>query len=57
MDAAFLRRALIVGVVGGLAVWHLSLVGMVQAFQNRPIITDYLSLGDLLPVRWQDLWK
>ncbi len=50
MDASFLRRAAIVGLVGGLAVWHLSLVGMVQAFQTRPIITDYVSLGELLPV-------
>ena len=46
----FLRRAGIVGVVGGLAVWHVSLVGMVQAFQTRPIITNEISLGELLPV-------
>ncbi len=50
MDARFLRRALGIGLVGGLAVWHLSLVGMVQAFQTRPIITDYVSFGELLPV-------
>jgi branched-chain amino acid transport system permease protein len=47
---ALLRRAAIVGVVAGLAVWHVSLVGMVQAFQTRPIITGEISLGELLPV-------
>jgi len=50
MDVATLRRAVTVGLVGGLAVWHLSLVGMVQAFQTRPIITNYVSFGELLPV-------
>ncbi len=50
MDARFLRRAVSIGLIGGLAVWHLSLVGMVQAFQTRPIITDYVSFGELLPV-------
>jgi branched-chain amino acid transport system permease protein len=50
MDVAMLRRSVTVGLVGGLAVWHLSLVGMVQAFQTRPIITNYVSFGELLPI-------
>ena len=50
MDARFLRRAVSIGLIGGLAVSHLSLVGMVKEFQTRTIITDYVSFGELLPV-------
>ena len=50
MTRRFVRRAVIVGIVAGLAVWHMALVGLVDSFQNRPIITDILSLGELLPL-------
>ncbi len=50
MTGRFARRAAWVGIVAGLAVWHMSLVGLVDSFQNRPIVTDILSLGELLPL-------
>ncbi len=50
MTGRFVRRAVLVGIVAGLAVWHMALVGLVDSFQNRPIITDLLSLGELLPL-------
>ncbi len=50
MTRRFVQRAVSVGIVAGLAVWHMSLVGLVDSFQNRPIITGILSLGELLPL-------
>ena len=50
MTGQFVRRAAIVGAVSGAATWHMALVGLIDAFQIRPIITGYLSLGELLPI-------
>jgi branched-chain amino acid transport system permease protein len=50
MTTRFVRRAAIVGVVAGVAAWHLALVGLVDSFQDAPIITGALSLGEVLPL-------
>ena len=44
-----LRRALILGVFGGLAGIHVSLVGLVDTLQGRAAIADVISVGSLLP--------
>ena len=44
------RRAVVAGLVGGAAVIHVSLVGMVHGFQGRDLISDLLSVGSLLPI-------
>lgn len=49
MDA-LVRRAIVIGLVGGGAVIHISLVGMVHGFQARDTIADLLSVGSLLPI-------
>ncbi len=48
MNRQFARRAAVMGVVAGLAAWHMALVGLVDSFQSRPIITGALSLGEVL---------
>ncbi len=45
---AALRPAVVVGLVGGVMALLLSLVGMVNAFAGRPIITGVLSMGHTL---------
>ena len=49
MDA-FVRRALFTGLLGGLPGIHLSLVGMVNAFQGRDMIADVVTVGTTLPM-------
>ena len=36
------------GVVAGIVVIYLGMVGMIEAFSDRPIITDYVNFGPLL---------
>jgi branched-chain amino acid transport system permease protein len=43
-----LRRAAIAGLVGGIAVIYLALVGMVEKFEVRHLIGDWLNLGRVL---------
>ena len=43
-----LRLTIRTGILGGLAVWFVALVGMVQTFAERYIIGDVLSLGYIL---------
>ncbi|CAN5220786.1 hypothetical protein BH23CHL9_BH23CHL9_09570 [soil metagenome] len=45
-----MRRAIITGLVGGAAVTHIALIGMIDAFQSRDTIADILTLGALLPI-------
>jgi branched-chain amino acid transport system permease protein len=45
----FLRRAFFSGLVGGAASIHVSIVGIVETFQRKNVITDVLTLGILLP--------
>ena len=49
MDAR-MRRALIIGGLGGLAGIHVGLVGMVDTFQGRDTIADVVTLGSMLPI-------
>ena len=44
------RRAVFGGLLGGIAGMHLGLVGMLDGFQGRDVITDYLQLGTSLPI-------
>ncbi|HEX3219579.1 MAG TPA: leucine/isoleucine/valine transporter permease subunit [Candidatus Limnocylindria bacterium] len=46
----FLRRAVISGLVAGLAVAHLSLVGLVVKLDDRDLISGLLSLGVMIPI-------
>jgi branched-chain amino acid transport system permease protein len=39
------RRILVTGVVGGIAAWHLSLVGMVETFSGRLLIGERVTLA------------
>lgn len=43
-----LRTALRIGIVGGAAAWHLSLVGMVEAFAGRQLLGEIFTLGYVL---------
>jgi branched-chain amino acid transport system permease protein len=43
-----LRRAAIAGLIGGIAVIYLALVGMVEKFEVRHLIGDWLNLGRVL---------
>ncbi|HEX5578415.1 MAG TPA: leucine/isoleucine/valine transporter permease subunit, partial [Candidatus Limnocylindria bacterium] len=43
------RRAILLGLIGGVIVIYLALVGIVERFEARPIITDYLTFGILAP--------
>lgn len=45
---AGLRRAAVAGLVVGLIMWYLSGVGLIGAFADREVVTEYLSLGQLM---------
>jgi len=45
-----MRRALVTGLLGGIAGIHVSLVGMVDTFQRRDTIADLVTLGSMLPI-------
>jgi branched-chain amino acid transport system permease protein len=45
---AWLRRAAVTGVIGGVALVYLSLVGLVGAFADRDVITNVVSLGQVM---------
>jgi branched-chain amino acid transport system permease protein len=45
----FLRRALTIGLIGGVAMVHVSIIGMVEKFQTKNVVTDVLALGTVLP--------
>ncbi|HVM25512.1 MAG TPA: hypothetical protein VM253_08950 [Candidatus Limnocylindrales bacterium] len=49
MRAAFLRRAAFTGLIAGAASVHVSMVGIVETFQRKAVIAEYLSLGTVLP--------
>ena len=42
---AWLRRAAVIGVIGGVVLVYLALVGLVEAFSERDVITNVLTLG------------
>jgi hypothetical protein len=50
MSLATLRRALFIGLLGGIAVWHLSLVGLIPAFAQRRLIGETLTFSYALLV-------
>jgi len=45
-----MRRAIVTGLLGGIAVTHVGLVGMVDTFQTRDTIADLITLGSMLPI-------
>ena len=45
-----MRRALIIGSLGGVAGIHVGLVGMIDTFQGRDTIADVITLGSMLPI-------
>src|SRR3990170_153327 len=45
-----LRRAGVIGLLGGAAGVHVSLVGMVAAFQTRDLIAEIITVGTMLPL-------
>jgi branched-chain amino acid transport system permease protein len=45
---AWLRRAAVIGVIGGVVLVYLALVGLVEAFSERDVITNVLTLGQLM---------
>ncbi len=47
---ATLRRALMIGLYGGIAGIHVSLVGIVNTFQSRDLIADIVTIGSVLPM-------
>ena len=48
MDGVGIKRALKIGAVGGLAVLYVCAVGMVGSFNDRQVVTGWLTLGDLV---------
>ena len=48
MDGAGIKRALRIGAVGGIAVLYVCAVGMVGSFNDRNVVTGWLTLGDLV---------
>ncbi|HEX2766527.1 MAG TPA: hypothetical protein VHR55_07840 [Candidatus Limnocylindria bacterium] len=48
MVASALRRAVTIGLVAGAAALYVGLVGLVEAFQPRNIVTGYLGLGTVM---------
>lgn len=47
---SLVRRALMIGVFGGVAGIHVSLVGIVNTFQSRDLIADIVTIGTVLPM-------
>ncbi|MEO5985973.1 MAG: leucine/isoleucine/valine transporter permease subunit [Candidatus Limnocylindria bacterium] len=45
-----LPRALMIGLFGGIAGLHVSLVGIVNTFQTRDLIADIVTIGSVLPM-------
>ena len=45
---AWLRRAAVTGVIGGVVLVYLSLVGLVGAFADRDVITNVVTLGQVM---------
>ena len=45
-----MRRALVTGLLGGLAGVHVGLVGMIDSFQARDTIADLITLGSMIPI-------
>src|SRR3989337_86769 len=45
-----MRRAAVIGLLGGAAGVHVSLVGMVGAFQTRDLIAEIITVGTMLPL-------
>jgi branched-chain amino acid transport system permease protein len=45
----FLRRATTTGMIGGVAMVHVSIIGMVEKFQTKNVVTGVLALGTVLP--------
>ncbi len=43
-----LRRAAMVGLIGGVVIIYLALVGMVEKFEVRHLVSDWLNLGKVL---------
>ncbi len=48
--STLLRRALMMGLFGGIAGVHVSLVGIVNTFQTRDLIADIVTIGSVLPM-------
>ncbi len=48
MTSRLVRRAILSGVVGGLALWHVSLVGLVPAFASRRLIGETITFSSVL---------
>jgi branched-chain amino acid transport system permease protein len=48
IGSKLLRRAVRAGLIGGVAVIYLALVGMVEKFEVRHLVGDWLNLGKLL---------
>ena len=48
MDGVGIKRALKIGAVGGIAVLYVCAVGMVGSFNDRQVVTGWLTLGDLV---------
>ncbi len=48
--STLLRRALMIGLFGGVAGVHVSLVGIVNTFQTRDLIADIVTIGSVLPM-------
>ncbi|HYN88320.1 MAG TPA: hypothetical protein VER55_07310 [Ardenticatenaceae bacterium] len=46
--AAATRATLRLGLLGGLAAWHVCLVGILQAFAERRLLGEYITLGYVL---------
>jgi branched-chain amino acid transport system permease protein len=46
----YIRRAAFLGLVAGLATLYLMLVGIIEAFQARPVISNLVGLGLIVPV-------
>jgi len=48
IGSELLRRAVRAGLIGGVAIVYLALVGMVEKFEARHLVSDWLNLGKLL---------
>ncbi|MDQ3880455.1 MAG: leucine/isoleucine/valine transporter permease subunit [Chloroflexota bacterium] len=47
---AFLRRAVVIGAIAGAAMIYLALVGLVEAFKDRNLLTGIVTLGEAMLV-------